>query len=153
MRSSKFVRVLMLVALAGVAGVGVVHGWSEPDGASKPCLVLNLTSGKEDLHSVTMALQLAHHALDDGRAAVLFLNVRGAELARKDLSPALKLGSNPPVGEMLAKLIERGGTVIACPACMEVMGVKSDDLATGVQMANRSLLFGRLGPDTAVFTY
>ena len=51
-----------------------------------PVMVINLTSGAdEDLHSVTMAMQLAGHALDDGREVVLFFNVRAVRIPTKTL--------------------------------------------------------------------
>jgi hypothetical protein len=40
-----------------------------------PALVINLTSGPENLHAARMGLRLAEHGLADGRRVVVFLNV------------------------------------------------------------------------------
>ncbi|MBD3337056.1 MAG: hypothetical protein GF355_16195 [Candidatus Eisenbacteria bacterium] len=70
-----------LVAGAGLMLAGQVAGQS-PASSETPLLLLNITSGaEEDPHTVTMALQLAGHALDDGRDVALFFNVRGARVA------------------------------------------------------------------------
>lgn len=154
--SNQSVRALGFVAVVVLAAVGGtwLHGGPEaPPAATKPSFVLNITSGQEDLHAVTMALQLAGHALNDGRDVTLFLNVRAPVLARKDLPETVVFKDNPPVRKMLADLMQRGARVLACPACMKVMGVGDDDLAPGIQKATRELLFGQLGPDAAVFSY
>ena len=125
-----------------------------PAATAKPMtLVINLTSGLEDIHAVTMGLQLANHGLEDKAEVLVFLNVRAALLASDKWPAQLAMGKNPPAQQMLAKLIERGATVIVCPACMEVMGVQPADVIADVQLADREKLFGRLGPNAHVFTY
>lgn len=142
-----------VVALVVLAGAAVLHSGPAAGQESKPGLVLNVTSGREDLHAVTMALQLAGHGLNDGRAVTLFLNVRAPDLARADLPESLAFGGNPPVRKMLADLLGRGATVLVCPACAEAMGVKASDLLAGVEMATREALFAKLDANTVVFTY
>lgn len=122
-------------------------------GSEKPTMVLNITSGKEDLHAVTMALQLAGHALNDGREVVLFFNVRAPEFARADLPDTFHFGENPPIKKMIADLIAGGAQPLVCPHCAAAMGVKETDFAPGMKMASRESLFGKLGPDAVVFTY
>ncbi|UCH84707.1 MAG: hypothetical protein JSW50_03155, partial [Candidatus Latescibacterota bacterium] len=52
---------------------------AKPEGP--PIMFFSITSsGIEDTHAVTMALQLAGHALDDERKVVLFFNVRGVDV-------------------------------------------------------------------------
>jgi predicted peroxiredoxin len=149
--------------VATVLAIGMVAvfltGWWTPRASSaaasadKPNVVFNLTSGKEDLHAVTMALQLANHALDDGRAVTLFFNVRAVEFARADLTDAAVFADNPPIREMLAKLHERGATLLVCPACAAKMGVKREGLMPGATFATRATLFGKLDASAVVFSY
>ncbi len=124
------------------------HG---PD--AKPIVVLNLTSGKEDLHSATMGLQLAGHALADGREVVLFFNVRAVELVTKKSNQHLSFGGNPPIGQMVEELLKGGAKAMVCPSCSKVMGVDEGDLMSGMKMATRESLFAKLGSGTVVFTY
>ena len=107
----------------------------------------------EDLHAVTMALQLAGHALDDGRRVTLFMNVRAPKLARKDLPETVKFQDNPPTVEMIADLLARGADLVVCPHCMKAQNITAEQLHAKAQVANRELLFGRLGANTTVFSY
>jgi len=122
-------------------------------GAEKSTILINITSGPEDLHKATMALQLGGHALDDGRDLAIFLNVRSPVFAAKDCPAQLSFGKNPPVKTMLAALVKRGAKVHVCPHCMEALGITADDLIDGAQVTNREKLFGLLGPNTHIFTY
>ena len=119
---------LVIVMIAGLAGslVLVLESARAQSRTGKSTIVLNVTSGREDVHAATMALQLANHALDDGRAAVLFLNVRAPDLARRDLPDSLVLQGNPPIRRMVAELITRGADVLVCPSCARVMGVNRE---------------------------
>ena len=146
---------LVIVMIAGLAGslLFVLEAARAQSRTDKSAIVLNVTSGREDVHAVTMALQLANHALDDGRPAVLFLNVRAPDLARRDLPDSLVLHGNPPVRQMVADLIKRGAGVLVCPSCAKVMGVTPEDLIEGAAFATRESLFGALSPSAVVFTY
>ncbi len=143
--------VLFAVVLAGCAQSGQSSGAaSESDGPTP--IFFNITSGPEDPHPVTMALQLAGHALDDQRSVVLFFNVRGVHIPTGELSDTLAFGDRP-IKEMLAGLIGRGAEVHVCPHCMSALGVEETDLIDGAQVTTRDLLFAHLQGNTAVFTY
>jgi predicted peroxiredoxin len=141
---------MVMVFVAG--GALLRPAWAQ-EAADKPGVLFNITSGKEDLHAVTMALQLAGHALDDGREVTLFLNVRATEFASKSLSARFAFLDNPSIKSMFAKLTARGAHLVVCPHCMDAMGVRTEDLVEGAQVATRELLFGKLGAQTVVFTY
>ncbi len=145
------VTALVVIAVSGLGGLALRDAQAAAD--DKPVLLINLTSGKEDLHAVTMGLQLAGHGLAAERDVVLFMNVRASELARKDLTPSLIFSDNPPVKQMLADLMAKGVHVYVCPACAKAIGVTEADIVPGAKMATRELLFGKLGPDAVVFTY
>lgn len=143
------------VALAGAAAAALQ---SQPEGdavapsIAAPTLVLNITSGKDDKHAVTMAYALAGHALDDGRAVVLFFNVHAPQAASKHIVGA-RFADHPPLDEMLAKLIKRGARGLVCPMCAKAEGVSEDELLPGLEFATRESLFSNLGPNSHVFTY
>ena len=142
---------LMCVTLSSCTQPG---SSSNPEtAASAPSTVFfNITSGPDDPHPVTMALQLAGHALDDNRSVVLFFNVRGVQIPTNGLSDTLAFGDRP-IKEMLASLIERGADVQVCPHCMAALGVDTTDLIAGAQVTNREMLFSHLNANTTVFSY
>lgn len=143
----------LVLALALAAGAWFFQTSSVDAAEAKAVLVLNVTSGAEDLHRVTMALQLAGHALDDGRDVLVFLNVRAPVFASKNCPDAMTFRQNPPIPQMLASLMERGAEVHVCPHCMKVMGVAEADLIPGAEVTDREKLFSHLGPNSHVFSY
>lgn len=118
----------------------------------KPRFVLNLTSGLDDLHRTTMALELARHALDDGREVLVFLNVKAPPIATLDGAKDAMPGMASPT-ELLQKLIERGAMVHVCPMCMKAMKVEPEALLPGTVVTDREKLFSKLETGVTVFTY
>jgi sulfur relay (sulfurtransferase) complex TusBCD TusD component (DsrE family) len=147
--------ILMVVSLLALAGCSrSVAETAQPAGEKEAQIVLfNITSSAtDDPHSVTMALQLAGHALDDGRKVALFFNVRGVTVPTLSLPEDLAFRAKP-IKALLAGLIEGGAQVHVCPHCMNALGVEASDLVAGALVTNRERLFGLLGPNTVVFSY
>jgi len=144
---------LMFVAsvFVGCAQTGNAEN-QDTDSANATPILFNITSGPDDPHPVTMALQLAGHALDDGRSVLLFFNVRGVRIPTTQLSDTLAFGDRP-IKEMLVDLMARGAEVQVCPHCMAALGVEETDLIPGAVVTNRDLLFSHLHGNTAVFSY
>jgi predicted peroxiredoxin len=145
------IAVVCLVLGGGLVGIGTGVEKAVPEPQS--IILFNITSdGVHNPHPVTMALQLAGHALDDGREAVLFFNVRGVKVPTKSF-PAELAFSAKPITQLLAKLVERGAEVHVCPHCMKALEVTAEDLIPGAKVTNREMLFAKIGPNTTVFTY
>ncbi len=105
----------------------------DSDQAVKPIMFFSLTSDPMvDPHSMTMAFQLANHAIEDGRTVVLFFNVKGVNVPTKDFDENIAFHAQP-LKHLLTELISKGAQVHVCPHCMEAMGVNSDDLITGAE--------------------
>ncbi|MBN2476377.1 MAG: DsrE family protein [Pirellulales bacterium] len=126
-----------------------------PEGDSpKPTLVVNLTSGQDDLHAVVMAFHFAEHGLDDGREVVVFFNVASPPLACKNLDASVKFREMPPVRAMVAHLLNRGAKIVVCPLCAKITGVTAEELAPGIAMIkDRRQIFGHLHGEAVVFSY
>ena len=145
-----FTPILVLVCAAAL-----LVSWSaiRAEDEKKPVLVVNMTAGSDDMHSVWMGLRLAEHALDGGRAAIVFMNVKAPPLASKKCPDDCRFGEMPPVKEQIATLVKKGGSVIVCPECAKANGVAEADLLPGVELATKEKLFGRIDGDTVVFSY
>jgi predicted peroxiredoxin len=127
---------------------------SDPFETQKPTLVINLTSGMEDLHAVVMGLHFAEHGLADGREVVIFFNVKAPPLARKELADTVKFKEMPPVRALIADLLKQGAKMVVCPMCAEITGVEADELAPGIDMIeDRKQIFDHLHGKSVVFTY
>jgi predicted peroxiredoxin len=153
----------MRLALAtfGLCGLALIAGCDDaaptaqqaPANSGPRIILFNITSGaEEDPHAVTMALQLAGHALDDGRSVVLFFNVRGVGVPTAALPEDLAFHEKP-IKQLLANLMQRGAEAHVCPHCMAALEIGEEDLMAGAVVTNREQLFAKLGPNTNVFTY
>jgi predicted peroxiredoxin len=140
-------------ALLALAVVAVVCAWPAAAEEKEPAIIVDMTSGAEDLHAVWMGLALADHALADGRRAVVYLNVHAVPLGTKKADPELRFDDKPPVRKHLESLMEKGARVIVCPGCSKVHGVTAEDLLPGVTFADREKLFGPIVPNSVVFSY
>ena len=151
------IRTFWIVLAISVCLVGALvinaHDSASPD-TQKPTLVINLTSGTEDLHAVAMALHFAEHGLADGREVVIFFNVKAPPLARQELDHAVRFKEMPPVREMVSGLLKQGAKMVVCPMCAGITGVEADELAPGIDMIeDRKQIFDHLHADSVVFTY
>ena len=153
----------MKIVIAFILSIGLIFlvtwsiaGQADESGkreASAHIILFSITSSpQEDPHSVTMALQLAGHALDDGREVVLFFNVRGVKAVMESLPDDLAF-KDKPIKLMLAKLIDRGAQAHVCPHCMNALDVTAEDLVRGIVVTDREKLFSKIGSNTVVFTY
>jgi predicted peroxiredoxin len=123
-----------------------------PQAGSKPTFILNLTSGIADLHRSTMALEMARHALDDGREVVIFLNVRASELAKRE-GQTEHFQEHPAPNQMLKALMARGAQVHVCPMCMKALGLNEQALLEGVVITDRERLFAKFTANSNIFSY
>lgn len=146
--------VLAAVALAPIAACQPPQESAVPAPPDPtPVLLLNVTADPiEDPHSVTMALQLAGHGLDDGREVVVFFNVRAVSVPTEDFPEDLAFHADP-IRSLLSDLMARGAEVHVCPHCMQALDVSEDALIDGARVTSREALFAKLGPETNVFTY
>ncbi len=121
--------------------------------ASHPLILFNImSSATEDPHAVTMAVQLAGHALDDGRDVVLFFNVRGVDIPTAAFPGDIAF-RDEPIKHLLRSLSERGAEIHVCPHCMDAKGVDAEDLIPEALVTDREKLFSKITSNTVVFTY
>ena len=117
-------------------------------------LYINLQSGREDLHRVNMAYQLARGQRALGRPVVIFFNINAPELATNKLPSALKYRTNPPLKAQLAELIKSGVKVMVCPTCGADQGITSaDQLVPGAVFADPKMQRKYTKPGTVSMTY
>lgn len=135
----------------GIAFLSPLH--SPVSAAKKPAILVNVTSGTEDLHAVSMALGLAGTSLDHGHEVVVFLNVHAPVIASKSLGDDVKIADFPPVREMLSSVIKRGGSVYVCSHCASVCNVAMDTLVEGVKASEHGDVLEALQPGMVGFSY
>lgn len=101
---------------------------------------IHITHGSDDAHRALMGLMMATKMAEDKDVA-LYLDINAIELVLKDGDPVTFNDHFPPSNEMIAKLLNKGVTIMACPGCMAVLGVTEDMLMEGVIVADKDKFF------------
>jgi len=122
---------LMLIALA-VASPGEMK-------AKRDGMFIHISHGKDDPHRALMALQMAIK-ISDTKDVLIYCDIQAIDLVVKD-APNLEMEPFPPLKKALAILKERGVPIMACPGCLKAAGNTPEDLAEGVQIADKDAFF------------
>jgi predicted peroxiredoxin len=147
---------LLLAALLGTYFAGALLQPDRPllaAATAKAPILLNITSGPDSLHAVSMGLGLAGTALDHGHAVTVFLNVHAPAFAAKNADATLKYADFPPVTEMLAAIQKKGGKILVCKHCAMVCGVGDAGILDGAQYAEHGAILDSLLPGTVSLSY
>ncbi|MDF1826234.1 MAG: DsrE family protein [Verrucomicrobiales bacterium] len=120
---------------------------------AKATVVVNITSGIDDLHAACMGIGLARTAIESGRRAVIFLNVNAPALAAADLPAGLKFADFPPVKGMLADFVAAGGELYVCGHCAAICTVDESKLIEGAVISHHEDLFKKLPASALSFSY
>ena len=110
----------------------------------EPGLFVNITT--DDTWAVAKAIHFAHDkVLKSGRGPVtIWLNVRGVTLADRNVPSHTHGLTGKSVQQSLQEFVADGGTVIACRACAQAVGMTEDDLIDGVVMGQTDMVLDAL---------
>ena len=115
-------------------------------------LIINLTSDPTlDPHSTLMGLHLGQKVLKHEMDVTVFLNVHGVRLMGPGSDTLAFHGEN--LHEVVRALLDDGGTVMACPHCMEVHEIQAEQLPEGVGVMSDSVMMQKMKAAPTVFTY
>ena len=111
-----------------------INATAERDG-----VFIHITESYNDPHKVLMPLKMAVLMSQD-KDVIVYLDIHAVELVvnyAKDLSFA----GFETFQTYLKQLSDAKVGVYACPTCLEVAGLKQEDLMTGVQIAQKDKFF------------
>jgi predicted peroxiredoxin len=100
---------------------------------------IHISHGKDDPHRLLMALNMAVIMSEDHDVLVYF-DIQGIDAVLKDAED-VSYSHFPTLKAQLAKLQERGVTVMACPGCLKAAGRTAADLAEGIEVADKARFF------------
>ena len=112
---------------------------TEKEPQSKDGVFIHLSAGQNDPQRVLMALNMANLMSED-HAVLMYFDIKAIEVALKDAKD-LTYSHFPSSSSQLAKLRERGVLLMACPGCLKALGKSKDDLAAGIQIADKTKFF------------
>lgn len=139
------------------AMVGGTTG-AQPDrpaqAASAPAVVVNITSGPNDLFAVTTGLRMAAEARSLGRRVIVLFNNAGVRVPMQSLPAELRLNNEPPLIQMLLDLRAAGAEFIVCDFSVRALGIHDAEFVadTFIAHTNEAVLH-RMGTNAVVFTY
>lgn len=100
---------------------------------------LHISHGKDNPHRLLMALNMANIMADDHDVLVYF-DIKAVHAVLKD-SEDIVFAHFPSSKASLAALKAKDVILMACPGCLKVAGKTKEDLAEGVQIADKKVFF------------
>lgn len=96
--------------------------------SDKQKMVVVVTQGFQD-ERASVAWSVANGGVGMGFEVTMFLVSSGVDWARKGAAEKARPNPfDPPIGEMMANVIESGGRILVCPPCAAVRSYEQDDL-------------------------
>lgn len=127
----------LLVCLLGTSLAPSIS--AEETASSRDGVFIHLSSGTDDPHRVLMALSMASIMAAD-REVLIYCDIDGIEICLAD-ADNLAYAQFTPLHKALASLLDQGVTIMACPGCLKAAGKTPDDLAEGIEVADKSRFF------------
>lgn len=115
-------------------------------------LVILMTKGIDsELSSV--AFTLANGALTAGLQVSVFLTSASVDLVRRGGHAMTHVPPLSPLGELIADFMNRGGTIWACPPCVQARGYEETHLLDGVIVTGASVMFAAIKDGAATLSF
>jgi predicted peroxiredoxin len=110
-------------------------------GADEPRdgVFIHITHGNDDPHRVLMALSMASIMCQD-KDVLVYFDIKGIDVVLKDAED-LTYSHFASSKEQLAALPKKGVIIMACPGCLKAAGKKKEDLAAGIEIADKNRFF------------
>jgi predicted peroxiredoxin len=132
-------RVLVLAA-SFVSLTLVLSGLGAGDtGAKRDGVFIHISHGANHPHRVLMALQMANIMSED-RDVLLYFDIDGIEVVLKDADDVV-YSHFVSSKNQLSTLSKKGVTLMACPGCLKAAGKTPNDLAPGIEIADKDKFF------------
>jgi predicted peroxiredoxin len=116
-------------------------------------LVVVITRGLDDERS-SVAWSIANGGINSGLDVTVFLASSGVDWVRKGAADQVHLNPlDPPMKEMIQKVIDSGCTIGVCPPCAKVRGYSEEDLIEGVTIVGSSAIHEPIKQGATALTF
>ena len=103
--------------------------------SDKQKLVVIVTSGFNDERS-SVAWSIANGGIASDMEVTMFLVSAAVDWVRKGAMEVARPNPlDPPIKEMIQRVIDSGGKILVCPPCAGVRGYSADDLIDAATLA------------------
>ena len=120
--------------LAAVLAPPVQAGDNVKDG-----VFIHISHGSDDPHRLLMALNMAKIMADD-HDVLVYIDIKGVDAVLKD-SPDISYSHFPSSRTQFSALLKQGATLMVCPGCLKAAGKSREDVADGIQIADKNAFF------------
>ena len=100
---------------------------------------IHISHGSDDPHRLLMALNMAMLMSAD-HDVLVYLDIKGVDAVLKD-SPDISYSHFPSSKTQFDALAKHGVIVMVCPGCLKAAGKSKDDVADGIQIADKKAFF------------
>jgi predicted peroxiredoxin len=126
---------VLMVTLACLSALPTLRA----DPPARDGVFIHVSHGSDNPHRLLMALQMARLMADDHDVLVYF-DIQATPAVLKD-APDVTFSHFPSSKTQIAALLERKVTLMACPGCLKVAGKTKEELADGIQIADKAKFF------------
>jgi len=121
--------------------------------SEKKKLVVVVTNGLDD-ERASVAWSVANGGINSGLDVSMFLTSSGVDWVRKGAAEAAHLNPfDPPMKDMIQKVIDSGGSIMVCPPCAKVRGYTENDLLDGVVITGSGAMHELIKQGAATLTF
>ena len=105
----------------------------------KEGVFVHISHGSDDPHRLLMALNMAKIMADD-HDVLVYIDIKGVDAVLKD-SPDITSSHFPSSRTQFSALLKQGATLMVCPGCLKAAGKSKEDVAAGIQIADKKAFF------------
>ena len=121
--------------------------------SEKRKLVVVITRGLDD-ERASVAWSIANGGINAGLDVSVFLVSSGVDWVRKGAADAVHLNPlDPPMMDMIRKVLDNGSQVGVCPPCAKVRGYSENDLLDGVTIVGSIAIHEPILQGAAALTF
>lgn len=102
-------------------------------------VLIHISHGADHPHRALMGLTMAGK-MAESRDVLIYCDIKGIDLVVKDGQVA---GMDPfrSADDLIAGLLDKGVTIMACPSCLQAAGKSEADLKAGIRVADADAFF------------
>ena len=115
-------------------------------------LVVLVTKGIESEVS-SVAFTIANGGLSAGLKVFVFLTSTAIDLVRKGGQRMTEVAPLQPLAALIEDFQQRGGTIWACPPCVQSRGYEQGDLMDGVIIVGASAMHAEIKAGAATLSF
>ncbi len=117
-------------------------------------VVINLTTGHEDVEKATFAFLTATAAQRQGHLVTMICTKEAVRLGLPGHAGTIECAGAPPLEKLFEKFAERGGELLLCPISFAARELDESALVPNARIGGATPLWEWIGDEPAtVFTY